>query len=143
MNFTRRDLGLLLPALLAERVNAQEKQLPVLPEKVYHTDQIAYQGNEQKKGRRFFYGATHSHFNVEMHETILGPGTETHPPHKHEHEEIIIVFQGTAEANLNGQRETADAGSVIYFGSNQMHNLRNAGSTPCRYYVIELRGNEA
>jgi mannose-6-phosphate isomerase-like protein (cupin superfamily) len=36
-----------------------------------------------------------------------------------------------------------EAGSVIYFGSNQMHSIRNAGSAPCRYYVVELRGDEA
>ena len=143
MNFSRRDFGNLLPGLVAAGVdNAQGKQLPLLPQKVYRNDEIPYTGNEQKKGRRIFYGSNHEGFNLEMHETILGPGVETHPPHKHEHEEIVIVFEGTVEANLAGNKQTADAGSVIYFGSNQMHNLRNAGSTRCRYYIVELRGKE-
>jgi quercetin dioxygenase-like cupin family protein len=77
-----------------------------------------------------------------MHETILGPGKETHPPHKHAHEEIVIVVEGTVETFLEGNTELAEAGSVAYFGSNQMHNARNVGTTPCRYYVIELRGDE-
>ena len=81
-------------------------------------------------------------FNLEAHETILGPGTETHAPHKHEHEEIVIVVEGTAQTFMEGKTETVEAGSVIYFGSNQMHSLRNAGTTPCRYYVVELRGKE-
>jgi hypothetical protein len=32
---------------------------------------------------------------------------------------------------------------MIYFASDQMHSARNAGSAACRYYAIELRGNEA
>jgi XRE family transcriptional regulator, regulator of sulfur utilization len=78
-----------------------------------------------------------------MHETVLGAGVESHPPHKHEHEEIMIVVEGTLETYLDGKTEAAQAGSVIYFGPNQMHGVRNIGTTPCGYYVVELRGNEA
>ncbi|MGA3238190.1 MAG: cupin domain-containing protein [Bryobacteraceae bacterium] len=143
MNISRRELTALLPALAAANAAAQQKPAPALPSKVYHSNQIPYEGDQKKKGRRFFYGANRLGFNLEMHETILGPGTQTHDPHKHVHEEIVIVIEGTVESYLEGKTETAEAGSVIYFASNQMHSARNAGSTPCRYYVIELRGNEA
>ncbi len=143
MNYSRRDLAGLLPALAAATAGAEPKQLEVLTSRVYHDDGIPYHGNEQKKARRFFYGTTHSGFNLEMHETVLGPGTEAHPPHKHEHEEIILIVEGTIEVNMEGNKQTANAGSVIFYGTNQMHNLRNAGATPCRYYVVELRGKEA
>jgi quercetin dioxygenase-like cupin family protein len=142
VNFSRRDLMVLLPALAA-RAEAQSRAGGPLPSKDYHHSQIAYSGDEHKKGRRFFYGPEHSGFNLEMHETILGEGTQTHAPHKHIHEEIIIVFEGTVESYREGKTETAETGSVIYFGSNQMHSVRNAGKGPCRYYVIELRGSEA
>lgn len=142
MNISRRDLGLLLPALAAVAADAQQK-LQTLGSKVYRNDQIPYQGNDQKKSRRFFNGVTHANFDVEVHETILGPGVETHAPHKHVHEEIMTILEGTVEAYLDGKTESAPAGSVIYFGSNQMHNVRNGGTTPCRYYVVELRGNQA
>jgi quercetin dioxygenase-like cupin family protein len=141
-NFTRRDLSFLLPALAA-RASAQQGPAVTLPSKIYKHADIPYEGDSTKKGRRFCYGATHSGFNLEMHETILGAGTATHAPHKHVHEEIVIVVEGTVEAYLEGKTEIAPAGSVIYFGSNQMHSARNAGATPCRYYVVELRGNEA
>jgi len=136
MKISRRELGLLVPALAA----AQQKTTGTLPSKVYRSDEIPSEGDQKKKGRRFFFGPEHSGFNLEMHETILGPGTETHAPHKHVHEEIVIVFEGTVEAYIDGQTETAPAGSVIYFASNQMHSARNGGATPCRYYVVELRG---
>ena len=102
-----------------------------------------YEGDEKKKGRQFFHGAEHSGFRLEAHETILGPGTETHAPHKHEHEEIVILVEGTLETYVDGKTEKAEPGSVVYLGSNQMHSVRNAGTIPARYYVIELRGREA
>jgi quercetin dioxygenase-like cupin family protein len=141
MNLSRRDLGVLLPALAAAKAAAQQEQTQTLPSNVYHHQQIRYDGDETKKGRRFFFGANHAGFTLEMHETILGPGKETHAPHKHLHEEIVVVVEGTAERYLEGKTEIAEAGSVIYLGSNQMHSVRNAGTSPLRYYVIELRGN--
>ena len=110
--------------------------------KNYHHGQVEYTGNDQKKGRRFFMGETHGGFTVEAHETILGIGVETHAPHRHLHEEIIIVVEGTVETWVEGHTETVEAGSVIFYGSNQLHSARNAGTVPCRYYVIELRGDE-
>ena len=143
MSISRRELAALLPALAAANAAAQQTPGPALPSKVYHSSQIPYAGDQKKKGRRFFYGHNRSGFNMEMHETILGPGIETHAPHKHVHEEIVIVLEGTMEAFIEGKTEIAEAGSVVYFASNQMHSSRNAGTTPCRYYVLELRGDAA
>jgi quercetin dioxygenase-like cupin family protein len=143
MEFSRRDLALILPVLAAADAAAQRPQIAPLPAKVYHAAKILYVGDEKKKGRAFFRGADHSGFDLEAHETVLGPGTETHAPHKHEHDEIVILIEGTAQTFMEGKTETVEAGSVIHFGSNQLHSLRNAGTTPCRYYVIELRGKEA
>jgi quercetin dioxygenase-like cupin family protein len=108
---------------------------------MYHHGQIPYSGNDQKKGRRFFIGETHGGFNLEMHETILGVGVETHAPHRHVHEEIILVVEGSVETYNEGTTEVVEPGSVIFFGSNQMHSARNVGTVPCRYYVVELRGD--
>ncbi len=137
MTLSRRELALLAPAL------AWAGGTPPLSSKVYANSEIPYSGDAKKKAREFFHGRNHAGFDLEMHETVLGPGVQTHAPHKHEHEEIVIIFEGTAEALLEGKAERAEAGSVVYFGSNQMHSLRNAGSTPCRYYVVELRGSGA
>jgi len=141
MTLSRRDLSLLFPVLAAARASAQGKD--PLPPKVYHNGDIPYAGDDKKKAREFFHGVNHSGFGVEAHETILGPGIQSHAPHKHEHEELVVVFEGTIETFVEGKTELAEAGSVVYFASNRMHGMRNAGSTPCRYYVVELRGSEA
>ena len=143
MQISRRDLSVLLTAVAA-RATAQTKPAAAgLPTKIYHSEKIPYQGDDKKKGRRVLAGPTHTGFNLEVHETILGPGTETHAPHKHEHEEIIFLASGTLEAFMDGKTEKVEAGSTLFFGSNGMHNVRNAGTTPAHYFVIELRGAEA
>lgn len=144
MDVSRRNLSFLLPAMAAVSASAQPAAaVEWMTSKAYPSDKIPYSGDDRKKGRRFFLAATHAGFGIESHETILGPGLETHPPHKHEHEEILIVAAGTVEANMEGNKVTVPAGSVVVFGSNRMHNARNAGTTPCRYYVVELRGSAA
>jgi XRE family transcriptional regulator, regulator of sulfur utilization len=140
--FSRREMVMMLPALAAGQT-PPAPQVLILPGKVYHSAQIPYTGDEKKKARRFFYGAEHTGFNLECHETVLGPGVETHPPHTHPHEEIIIVIEGTAEVSMDSKAETVEAGSVIHYEPDKPHNLRNIGATPCRYYVIELRGRNA
>jgi mannose-6-phosphate isomerase-like protein (cupin superfamily) len=143
MTLSRRDLAALLPAL-AVRATAQQTPAPaVLPGKIYHSDQIPYTGADEKKGRRFFLGTTHTGFNLETHETILGAGMDTHAPHQHEHEEMLIIVSGSLEMHVDGKSETAEAGSIVYFASNVLHNAHNSGTSPCRYYVIELRGAAA
>jgi quercetin dioxygenase-like cupin family protein len=143
MTCSRREAMLMLPALAAAEATQAQMASKTLPGRIYHSQQIPYSGDEKKKGRRFFQGAEHSGFNLEAHETVLGPGVETHPPHTHEHEEIIVVVEGTVEVSVDGRKETVEPGSVIYYEPNRPHNLRNAGATPCRYYVIELRGRSA
>jgi quercetin dioxygenase-like cupin family protein len=143
MNCSRRDLSLLLPLLAAARAGAQSKTPQVLSTtKVYHDLQIPWEGNGEKKGRELFLGNTHQGFTVEMHETELGPGMRTHAPHAHAHEEIIMLIEGTLEADFAGRLENVEPGSAVWLASNQMHSVRNAGTTPCRYFVIELRGLE-
>lgn len=137
MKLSRRDLGILLPALAAAQ---QRTPFGLAPSKVHHSDQLPYRGDDRKKGRQFFHGANHSGFAIEMHETVLGVGVETHPPHRHEHEEIVIVVDGSLDVHLEGKNEIAETGSVMYFGSNQAHTVKNAGTRPVRYYVVELRG---
>jgi quercetin dioxygenase-like cupin family protein len=142
-NISRRDLGFLLPALAAVSAAAQQPAaMETMSSKAYDSTTIPYTGDANKKGRRFFFLQTHAGFKVEMHETILAAGMETHPPHQHVHEEIIVVVEGTFEVNMEGVKTAVPAGSVVVFGSNKVHNARNVGTTQCRYYVIELRGSE-
>ena len=56
---------------------------------------------------------------------------------------LLTVADGVALLTIRpGYEVIVEPGSVIFFGSNQMHSARNVGKVPCRYYVVELRGDE-
>jgi quercetin dioxygenase-like cupin family protein len=74
----------------------------------------------------------------ESHISTLKPGLESHPPHRHPQEEFIVVKEGTLEVFINGKTQRAGAGSVFFFASNDLHNMRNVGTTPATYFVFNV-----
>jgi quercetin dioxygenase-like cupin family protein len=73
---------------------------------------------------------------LEVHITTLNPGKESHPPHHHAWEEMILIKEGNVEVEINGKKHPAGPGALIFFASNDPHNLRNSGTTPATYYVF-------
>lgn len=140
MNYSRRDLSLLLPALLAAAVDAQES---VLPSKVYPFDSLPVKTNldSRMESRQVFSGATHSGYHLDLHISTLPPGQMPHPPHHHVHEEMMLIQEGTLEATISGRSTTAGPGSVIYIHSNEEHGLKNTGDVAAQYFVLAM-GNK-
>ena len=83
-------------------------------------------------------GATHSNFPIEMHITELLPGQEAHPPHHHEHEEMILIQTGLMEVTINGKASRIGAGSAAFVASNEEHGWRNVGDSKAVYFVLAL-----
>ncbi|HVH68343.1 MAG TPA: cupin domain-containing protein [Gemmatimonadales bacterium] len=75
---------------------------------------------------------------LEIHVTTLGPGKEPHPPHRHPHEELMVVRSGTLEVFQNGATRRAGPGAVIFQASNELHGLRNPGPDSVTYVVIRI-----
>ena len=80
---------------------------------------------------------------LEMHVTTLNPGMEPHPPHRHVNEELIIMREGQCETLSNGTWVKIGPGSVVFNASNSLHGLRNVGTTPAVYHVINWSPNKA
>lgn len=76
---------------------------------------------------------------LEMHVTTLNPGVASHPPHTHPNEELVIIRDGTVETLSGGTWKRVGPGSIIFNASNAPHALRNVGSTPATYHVINWR----
>jgi quercetin dioxygenase-like cupin family protein len=73
---------------------------------------------------------------LEMHITTLKPGVASHEPHKHVNEELIIIRDGTVETLSDGVWKRVGPGSIIFNASNSLHSLRNVGTTPALYTVV-------
>jgi quercetin dioxygenase-like cupin family protein len=75
---------------------------------------------------------------LEVHITTLLPGRESHPPHSHPWEEMLLIKEGQVQASLNGRKVPAGPGALIFLASRDAHNLKNVGTTPATYYVINF-----
>ena len=145
MESSRRELSLLLPALLAAQAAAAEKSGTVLPSKCYPFESLpvkknAGNGNET---RQVFNGTTHEGFPVDMHITTLQPGQMPHPEHTHVHEEMIMMQTGMLEVTISGRSTKIGPGSVAYVMSNEKHGWKNVGDTPSTYFVLAIGRQEA
>lgn len=134
MPLSRRDLAILLPALAA----AQEKKPQTLQSKVYPYEDLPVKVNGQNQGRAILNGVTHAGFPVEIHMTELGPGQAPHAPHRHAHEEIVMLRRGNLDVTIEGKTTRATAGATVVAGSGELHGWRNPGPEPAEYWVIAL-----
>ena len=136
MDHSRRELCMLLPALMA--LKPQASAAGALASKVYHFKRLTAQADGGNTFRAIFDGATHSGFYVALHATELAPGAMPHPPHHHVHEEIFLIREGTLLVTISRQESTLGPGDVAYVASGDEHGIRNTGSTVARYFVFEL-----
>jgi quercetin dioxygenase-like cupin family protein len=88
--------------------------------------------------RSVFDNPTPTLEKFEVHVTTLLPGMASHPPHHHPWEEILLIKEGDVEVSINGRKQHAGPGAMIFFASNDPHNLQNPGSKAATYYVINF-----
>jgi mannose-6-phosphate isomerase-like protein (cupin superfamily) len=142
MSVTRRDLSLLLPALMAKQLDAQavaqQVEKPVLPAKAYEYSGLPVKMNGENESRAVFDGLTHSGYPVELHMTRLAAGESPHAPHRHVNEEVMMLRSGRLDAFFGGETTRIEAGSVIYMASMEEHGWKNPGPDAAEYFVIAL-----
>jgi quercetin dioxygenase-like cupin family protein len=134
---TRRNalVGLLaLPAALQAAEAAGEEM--VLGPTVFHWNEMKAVKTEKGEVRSLCKTPTATIDQLEMHITTLNPGMDSHPPHRHVNEELIILREGECETLSNGQWVKVEPGSVVFNASNSLHSFRNVGKTPATYHVI-------
>jgi|SRR6185503_19573167 len=125
-----------MATLFAVRLTAQT---PVMQSSVFDWNSIPVKQTDVGSVRQFFRSPTITLDEFECHVTTLNPGLQPHPPHKHPNEELIIIREGTVETLSNGEWKKVGPGSVIFNASNQLHGLKNVGSTPAVYHVINWK----
>src|SRR5262245_47515914 len=97
---TKRDLfvaaltmcGVLSVIALAQ---AQKPQPPLLGSSAFEWKTIEVKPTKVGERRDFFQSPTATLDELECHVTTVNPGEEPHAPHQHQHEELMIVTDGT------------------------------------------------
>jgi quercetin dioxygenase-like cupin family protein len=135
MKPTRRDLSLLLPALMAGQATK-----PALPSKCFEFTELPVKkdAKNHNESRQVFDGYTHTGYPVNLHITTLAPGMMPHAAHHHPYEEAIFVKEGTLEVIVADKTTRIGPGSVAYVNSNEEHGWRNVGDGPATYFVLAL-----
>ena len=92
--------------------------------------------NDWGKVRQVMRTPTPTLDELEMHITTLNPGQTSHAPHQHPNEELIIIREGTVETLSLGEWKRLGPGSIIFNASNELHGIRNVGTGPATYHVV-------
>ena len=136
----KRDLVVAFVAIVSTLgVIAIKGQSKVMQSTAFDWNSIAVKDTEVGSVRQFFKSPTATLDELECHVTTLKPGLQSHAPHQHVNEELVIIREGTVEVLSNGEWKKVGPGSVVFNASNQLHALRNVGTTLAVYHVINWK----
>ena len=134
-NAGRRTFLQAIPMLLAAS-SAFAADVPSLGSFIKPYGELPVKQNGQNQSRAILDGMTHSGDHLEAHETTLAPGGSPHPPHRHEHEELLMMVSGTLAVTIEGKTAIIGPGSAAFFHSNELHGVRNPGTEIAQYFVV-------
>jgi len=134
MKVSRREIGILFPALAAAQSTAPGAAAPSM---AFRFEDLPVKGSGTVS-RQVLAGETHSKYYIDMHETELPAGQAPHAPHRHVHEELLMVREGQMEVTISGKTTQVGPGGGAYVASNELHGWRNVGTTTAHYFVIAL-----
>ena len=118
---------------------AQAANTGILGATVYPWEAMTMSKTPIGEVRQVIKGPTATLEQLELHITTLDPGQSSHPPHHHPNEELILIREGTLETLSNGKWERIGPSSVIFNSTESWHSLRNVGTEPARYFVVNWR----
>jgi quercetin dioxygenase-like cupin family protein len=135
---TRRDLtaAALAAGLTLAAVSLADEAQALLDSTAWQWRELTPKKTEVGERREVVQQRTRTLDELEMHITTLNPHTASHAPHTHPNEEMVILKEGTLQAQVNGREVVVPAGGVLFFASMQPHAVQNVGDTPATYYVI-------
>ena len=137
---TARDIKVTLVAAVVTLAGAglmRAQGPPVMGSKIFDWDALKVEKTNVGARRDVVRAPTATLDELEMHITTLNAGQQSHAPHQHAAEELIIIKEGQLESFVNGEYRKVGPGSVVFQASNQLHAIRNIGNTPATYHVVQ------
>jgi mannose-6-phosphate isomerase-like protein (cupin superfamily) len=147
MPATRREALFLLSGLVSSAVELQalanQASPPSgkdnsLPSATYPFNELPVSAANGAEFRPVLKGRLATAESLEVHETALPAGAMPHPPHHHVHSEMWLIRDGTVQLTINGTSHVMGPGSVGFVHSNDVHGIKNVGTTPATYFVVAV-----
>ena len=142
MKLTKRDIAIAAGAAVLTLAGVAVAQAPkpaLLGPSVFTWEEMKPHDTDVGTYAQITKGPTATLDELEMHVTMLKPGTSSHPPHTHPNEELVIIREGQVETLSGGVWKKVGPGGVIFNASNSPHALRNIGTTNAVYHVINWK----
>lgn len=139
---SRREFCFVLPGVLGSSHTLADPK-NTLPSKIYHFGDLPVRNAGALVYRGILEGMIFEGCHISLHESDLAPNSMPHPPHRHRHEEMVFVVEGTLEFTVNRKKTRAGEGSVLYVGANDEHGIFNPESTHAKYFVLALGSEDA
>jgi (S)-ureidoglycine aminohydrolase len=98
---------------------------------------MTYKAHDKGGVRQLFDRKTVMNNRFDIHITSLNPGLNSHAPHTHKNEEIILMIDGEGEMVLGNVKEKIVTGEAAWVESNIPHNITNTGKRPAVYFAIQ------
>ena len=138
---TARDVKVAVgtAALVLGGIGLTTAQGPVLGSRIFDWDSLKVAKTNVGARRDVVKSPTATLDELEMHITTLDAGQQSHAPHQHVAEELLIIKEGTLEALVNGEYRKVGPGSIVFQASNQLHTIRNIGTGPATYHVVQFQ----
>ena len=73
----------------------------------------------------------------DVHATVLNNGFNSHDPHTHRAEELILMINGNCQFQIGQDKVQAQNGDAVLMASKVSHAAQNVGTAPCGYYAIQ------
>ncbi len=102
-------------------------------------DTVKVAKTDKGQRREFFNRPTSQLVKFEMHTTALNAGLDSHAPHTHKEEEIILILKGNVTMHIGDNFYPAGPGDVVFLSSGVPHALMNTGKEQCEYFAFQWR----
>jgi XRE family transcriptional regulator, regulator of sulfur utilization len=140
MPLVRRDVVVAVGASVltgAAILAAQSAPAGMLGSRVFDYTKIPVKKTAIGETRQVVSAPARTLNNLEIHITTLNPGQQSHPPHTHPNEELILLRSGTLEGFVHGAWVPMPNGSILLNASMDPHAVRNPSQTePAQYFVV-------
>ena len=86
--------------------------------------------------RQYFERSTAMFHRFEMHVTTLRSGINSHAPHVHTSDEMVLMISGNSTLHVGESSFNAAAGDLIFLGADKPHALENNSGSNCMYFAF-------